>query len=46
MFSNGKLGAIRSVVSDLVTGVVFTSVVMLVVGGTTLMCLGSAPLAA
>jgi hypothetical protein len=46
MYSMSKFGAIRSVISDLVAGVVFTSAVLLVVGGTTLMCLERAPLLA
>jgi hypothetical protein len=39
MFQQGKFASFRSAIGDLVTGLVFTSVIALVVGGTTLMCL-------
>lgn len=39
MFQSGKFAAVRSAFSDLVAGTVFVMAVVLVVGGTTLMCL-------
>jgi len=39
MNQQNKSSSIRSALGDLITGLVFTTVVALVVGGTTLMCL-------
>jgi len=38
MFQPVKFAAVRSTLSDLVAGVIFATAVMLVVGGTTIMC--------
>jgi hypothetical protein len=39
MFQSGKFAEVRSALSDLVAGMVFVTAVVLVVGGTTIMCL-------
>jgi hypothetical protein len=39
MFNKGKFESFRAAIADAITGVLFTLVVVAVVGGTTAMCL-------
>ncbi len=39
MFNNGKFDNVRKALGEAITGILFTLVVVVVVGGTTAMCL-------
>jgi hypothetical protein len=44
MYNKGKFDNFRAGLADAITGLLFTAVVVIVVGGTTAMCLERAPI--